>query len=179
MPPGHTAKNTALFTEPPTIPAMRLREQLLAATGKAQRHLLISHLQTAVAAVVGTGQAPSPHVGLTDIGVDSLLAIELRKRLETLLTLKLSTTFVFEYPTLDAMATFLLNALTAPTSKGAAITPGTPMLQSEQLSVVAEARTAPADALQPPTVDELIAQIAAKYQTIVFKKKIFRQVAKQ
>ena len=166
LPPGHTAKNTALFTEPPTIPAMRLREQLLAATGKAQRHLLISHLQTAVAAVVGTGQAPSPHVGLTDIGVDSLLAIELRKRLETLLTLKLSTTFVFEYPTLDAMATFLLNALTAPTSKGAAITPGTPMLQSEQLSVVAEARTAPADALQPPTVDELIAQIAAKYQTI-------------
>ncbi|MEO3814957.1 type I polyketide synthase, partial [Sphaerisporangium sp. B11E5] len=59
---------------------------------------------------------------LTELGLDSLTAVELRNRLATLSGLSLPATVVFEFPTVAALATRLLDGLTAAEPAKAAVT---------------------------------------------------------
>jgi acyl carrier protein len=54
---------------------------------------------------------PSPRQGLSDIGMDSLMAVELGNRLGRAVGLKLPTTLAFEYPTIEALGGYLLQEL--------------------------------------------------------------------
>ncbi len=48
-----------------------------------------------------------PEVTFNDLGMDSLLAIELRNSLSTILERRLPSTLLFDYPTLRKLARFL------------------------------------------------------------------------
>jgi acyl carrier protein len=45
--------------------------------------------------------------GFFQMGMDSIMTVELRRRLETLLQINLMTTLAFEYPTVERLANYL------------------------------------------------------------------------
>jgi acyl transferase domain-containing protein len=53
-----------------------------------------------------------PQQGLFEMGMDSLMALELRTRLQTIASRALPATLVFDYPSIDAIARFVLTQMT-------------------------------------------------------------------
>jgi acyl transferase domain-containing protein/NADPH:quinone reductase-like Zn-dependent oxidoreductase/SAM-dependent methyltransferase len=83
--------------------------------GASKRHeLLLSFVGEQVARVINAASADAidPRQPLNELGLDSLMAVELRNRLGTGLQLRrsLPATLVFDHPTLDALATYLAQA---------------------------------------------------------------------
>ena len=86
----------------------------LGATPPAGREdLLVSFLQTEVQAVLRLPSAPAPAVGFFDLGMDSLMAVELRNRLNRTFSeaYVVPNTLVFDYPTIADLARHLVDAL--------------------------------------------------------------------
>ena len=86
----------------------------LGATPAAGREdLLISFLQREVQAVLRLPSAPASAVGFFDLGMDSLMAVELRNRLNRAFsqTYMAPNTLVFDYPTIADLARHLVDAL--------------------------------------------------------------------
>jgi NAD(P)-dependent dehydrogenase (short-subunit alcohol dehydrogenase family)/acyl carrier protein len=84
-----------------------IREALWAVEpGPRRRALLEAHLQEQVAHVL---RLPAARIGLTRpldaYGLDSLMAVELKNRMESSLGVMLSSTVVWNYPTISALAT--------------------------------------------------------------------------
>ncbi|MCB9896965.1 MAG: SDR family NAD(P)-dependent oxidoreductase [Planctomycetes bacterium] len=88
-------------------------ERLLALDDDAARRaLLLAWLGEQLARVMGgTAGALDASRPLVEMGVDSLLAVDLRNRLETSLRRDLPATLVFDHPTLDALVAHLLELL--------------------------------------------------------------------
>ena len=72
-------------------------------------HQLIRLLEAAINKVIGADEndAIGLRKPLFDLGLDSLTAVELKNRLESNLSCKLSSTLLFDYPTLEALGEFL------------------------------------------------------------------------
>ena len=90
---------------PPAAPAW-----LADAPAEQRMTHLFDHVRGQVAATLGM-QDPTqiePRQRLFDIGIDSLMAVELKNRLETGLGVKLRTTLVFDYPTVEALVAHLV-----------------------------------------------------------------------
>ena len=70
---------------------------------------------------------PARHERLMDLGMDSLMAVQLRNGLSKALGLKrsLSSTLMFDYPTIDAMADYLAERLSAAKAAPATTAPST------------------------------------------------------
>ena len=86
----------------------------LGATPAAEReNLLVSFVQREVQAVLRLPSAPAPAVGFFDLGMDSLMAVELRNRLNRAFsdTYVAPNTLVFDYPTIADLASHLVDAL--------------------------------------------------------------------
>ncbi|WP_420617181.1 SDR family NAD(P)-dependent oxidoreductase [Candidatus Palauibacter sp.] len=86
----------------------------LGATPAAEReNLLVSFVQREVQAVLRLPSAPAPTVGFFDLGMDSLMAVELRNRLNRAFsdTYAAPNTLVFDYPTIADLASHLVDAL--------------------------------------------------------------------
>ena len=86
----------------------------LGATPAAEReNLLVSFVQGEVQAVLRLPSAPAPTVGFFDLGMDSLMAVELRNRLNRAFsdTYVAPNTLVFDYPTIADLASHLVDAL--------------------------------------------------------------------
>jgi acyl carrier protein len=82
--------------------------QQLQRTPAAEREgAVLAHLQAEIQRVLALPQLPDPEVGLVDLGIDSLMAVELRNRLQRQLGVSLSATLVFDHPSIRAMATQL------------------------------------------------------------------------
>ncbi|HWE60509.1 MAG TPA: beta-ketoacyl reductase, partial [Chloroflexota bacterium] len=77
--------------------------------------LLLEHLHGEVAGVLGldAAQPLDPDQGLFELGMDSLMAVELRNRLQLQLGMPLAGTLLFDYPTLTTLAAYLLDQLPA------------------------------------------------------------------
>ena len=103
---------TATPIEQPS--GVNLRSQLAAAGHQAERdQLLQNYLRTAVARVLAlrNPEQIDPREGLLDLGLDSLMAVELRNQIGRALETRLPSTLIFDYPTIAALQQYLLDAL--------------------------------------------------------------------
>ncbi|MEL7038651.1 MAG: type I polyketide synthase, partial [Cyanobacteria bacterium J06592_8] len=73
------------------------------------KSILIPHLQTEVGKVLGLqpNQFPNPKQGFFEMGMDSLMIVELRNRLENSLGRTVPSTVIFEYPTIQDLAEYI------------------------------------------------------------------------
>ena len=87
-------------------PSGDLLSQLRGAPAAAHEGLLVSFLQQEVQAVLRLPSAPAPTVGFFDLGMDSLMAVELRNRLNRAFSEEYtaSNTVVFDYPDITTLA---------------------------------------------------------------------------
>ena len=115
---GGTAANLfyANFSQPadePTLAttteALSLRQQLAEADAGMRDQLLLQTLRRAVANVLGlrNPEQVDPRQGLVEMGLDSLMAIELRNHLTRCLEHPLPATLIFDYPTLTDLHRYL------------------------------------------------------------------------
>ncbi|MFF9650542.1 SDR family NAD(P)-dependent oxidoreductase [Streptomyces sp. NPDC014622] len=87
-----------------------IRPQLEALpAGIARQTALESYLADHIRAILRTGSSTlDPHTPLKSLGFDSLLATELRIRLDTDLDVRLASNFVWQHPTVASLATALV-----------------------------------------------------------------------
>jgi NAD(P)-dependent dehydrogenase (short-subunit alcohol dehydrogenase family)/acyl carrier protein len=88
----------------------KILQRLTAATPNERPSLLIAHLQAEVAKVLGLEppQLPDRERGFFEMGMDSLMAVELKRRLEVDFDTTLSTTLAFDFPTIKHLADYLV-----------------------------------------------------------------------
>ena len=72
--------------------------------------LITAHVQEQVGKVLRI-EAPKQDIGFANMGLDSLMALELKSRLENSLNLSLPATLAFEYPTIKTLADYLSHEL--------------------------------------------------------------------
>jgi acyl carrier protein len=93
-----------------TPPFRRVLEE---APANERRDQLAIHVRGQVAQVLGlpAGTLPPLEQGFFNLGMDSLLTLELRNRLQTSLACSLPTTLTFNYPTIEALVAYLAEAV--------------------------------------------------------------------
>ncbi|THA60913.1 SDR family NAD(P)-dependent oxidoreductase, partial [Streptomyces sp. A0642] len=103
-----------------------LREQLLAAPADRRSDLVTEMVQREVATVLGVSGpgSLSPKQVLKDLGLDSLMAVELRRRLSAESGISLPATLAFDYPTPDHIARLVLSRMDLPAEEPAGYTSG-------------------------------------------------------
>jgi NAD(P)-dependent dehydrogenase (short-subunit alcohol dehydrogenase family) len=117
--------------------AESLASQLQALAPEERRRRLRQQVAREVARILGfdSAEAVDPRQGFFKLGMDSILSVQLRSRLEVALGRSLPPTVAFEYPTVEALGDYLLQ-LTSPTPSsppGAAATlpPSAPSLRDD------------------------------------------------
>ena len=110
-----TAKHKAPRDSAPATPSSEFVDQVRKAPAHRREALVLNHVREQVVRVLGLDAAVrvEPHQGLRDLGMDSLMAVELRNRLQLSLSRKLPATLAFDYPTIEAVTSFLMNEVLA------------------------------------------------------------------
>ncbi|MEZ4867751.1 MAG: type I polyketide synthase [Caldilineaceae bacterium] len=130
------------------------------AQAEKRQTLLSKRLQEEVALVLEAPALPPVTEGFFKLGMDSLMAVELKKRLERRLGIELPATLAFEYPTVAALADYLYAEIFADVlPEEQAILAMAPQAQVE--AFVAEAT----NGVQELSPEELMAQIAAEFDS--------------
>lgn len=89
--------------------AINFLEEIASSAPKQRTSLAVEAVKTAVAQVLGRTTLPMKDDRLMELGLDSLMAIELRNCLQTAFGIgRLSSTLIFDYPTSEAIARVLL-----------------------------------------------------------------------
>ncbi|MEI7714523.1 MAG: SDR family NAD(P)-dependent oxidoreductase, partial [Mycobacterium sp.] len=124
----------------------RLVEQLTAAPVQQRKKLVVDYLRDAVADVTQIDQSEiREEAGFFNLGMDSLMAVELRRRLERSVGKELPATLAMDYPRITDVADYLLDdvlrlsaapAVAVPTMVAAAATSAGP---NEPIAIVAVA----------------------------------------
>ncbi|MEO0423866.1 MAG: SDR family NAD(P)-dependent oxidoreductase, partial [Pseudomonadota bacterium] len=86
-----------------------LASKLATLDAQARKAALEEHLRSEISAVLGlaTAEQVQPRSRLMDLGMDSLMAVELRARLQHSLGVALQTTLLFDHPTVEALVEYL------------------------------------------------------------------------
>ncbi|NEP12525.1 MAG: type I polyketide synthase [Symploca sp. SIO2C1] len=100
-----------ISTEPSSTQKLALREQLEAAPVSERKELLTTQMRSEIAKTLGWTDIQKIGIRqpLFDLGLDSLMATELKNRLESSLGTSFSATLLFDYPTLEALVEYLVN----------------------------------------------------------------------
>lgn len=116
VPPAAAAAANAADADAAPAPAADLRGELAALAPRARRERLVALLRAELARVLGLAgpQAVDPAQGFFETGLDSLMAMQLRRRLAALLDLALSPTVTFNHPSAAQLADHLLALLGGP-----------------------------------------------------------------
>ena len=101
----------------PAQPRSELLERLDTAPVGERHGLVVDHIRATVARIMGLDKshAPEPQQGFFDMGLDSLMAIELKNSLVASLGRTLPATVVFQHPNIDALAGYVINEVLKPT----------------------------------------------------------------
>jgi len=96
---------------PAQVEKVDFREKLASLPPNQQRQFLLDHIHAQVVKAIGlgSGQEIDPRQPLNELGLDSLMAVELRNMLSSSLKLErnLPATLVFDYPTINALTDYL------------------------------------------------------------------------
>jgi NAD(P)-dependent dehydrogenase (short-subunit alcohol dehydrogenase family) len=126
-----------------TAAPVPLRQQLAEVRGAERAEILTGWLQQAVADTLRLTELPDSHTGFSDLGMDSLMTIELRRHLSRALELPLPSTIAFEYPSVAQLRDHLLAEVLAE-----------PEVEPES-AVAIEAPAAAVTAVAPDAFDDL------------------------
>ncbi|AGL16004.1 type I polyketide synthase [Actinoplanes sp. N902-109] len=159
---GVSARRTAVSgggADPAGGPGDALRRRLASVSGTERGRVLLDLVATNVAAVLGYANADAIEAGraFTDLGFDSLTAVDLRNRLSVATGLRLPATLVFDYPTPAALAGQLRSELTGDLPAGAATVTPTAAPADEPIAIVGIGCRFPGDAVGPEELWELLA----------------------
>ncbi|NJK62260.1 MAG: SDR family NAD(P)-dependent oxidoreductase [Synechococcaceae cyanobacterium SM2_3_1] len=93
----------------PALSSALSLQQLSIASAEQRQLLIRTHVATQIARVMGLSSAEQidPQRSLFDLGLDSLMVIELRNRLQQTLGQQLRSTLLFDFPTLDSLVNHL------------------------------------------------------------------------
>ena len=96
--------------EPEAKQAAEILQKLREAPIKEQPDILICYLQGEVASILELGPSSWPGIdqGFFEMGMDSLMAVELKNRLEAALETTLESTLTFDHPNINSLAEYLL-----------------------------------------------------------------------
>ena len=74
---------------------------------------LVQWIQMEIAQVIGLpeGELPSTQIGFFDMGIDSLMSVDLKNRLSKQLGLDISPTLLFQHPNIDSLGEKLIHQL--------------------------------------------------------------------
>ncbi|MFG6100258.1 SDR family NAD(P)-dependent oxidoreductase [Leptothoe sp. ISB3NOV94-8A] len=102
--------------EPSSQPSSTFLQRLETAPIPGRKSLLIQFIQKNVGHTLGIAdlQQIDPQESLFDMGMDSLMAVEFRNRLQSELQISISSTVLFDYPSVDAIATYLFEKIFPP-----------------------------------------------------------------
>ncbi|WP_217198973.1 type I polyketide synthase [Streptomyces buecherae] len=141
--------------------ATELAQRLAPLPAADQDRELLTLVRTHAGAALGhpDPQGVDPDRAFKDLGVDSLIAVDLRNRLNTATGLKLPATLVFDHPTPQALARHLRGALVgAPAPADAAPTArATAAASDEPIAIVGMACRMPGGVRSPEELWELLA----------------------
>ncbi|MHC5722586.1 MAG: acyl carrier protein, partial [Nostoc sp.] len=73
-----------------------------------QREHLFEYIGKQVATILGVKQMPDPEQGFLEMGIDSLLSIELKNRLEKGLEVSLAASLIFDFPNITRLVDYLV-----------------------------------------------------------------------
>jgi len=112
LPPvlNHFAGVRAAKGDTTTVQKSKFVQRLEKASPEERKEMLIQYLREQATRVLGLDPATpvDPNKPLSEMGLDSLMAIELKNTLDNAVGQKLPATVVFNYPTIDALAGYLL-----------------------------------------------------------------------
>nr|VFJ72077.1 MAG: Acyl transferase domain-containing protein [Candidatus Kentron sp. FW] len=97
-----------------------------------QRNYLFTHIQSELGQVLGfdPSQPMGPQTGFTDLGMDSLMMLESRNRLQASLGRSLPSTMLFDHPTLERLVDYIAGEVLALAS----FTPLEDLAKSEEIT---------------------------------------------
>ncbi len=139
------ADEPARATEGPKTSQPTLQQALQAVAPRRRRELLVHRLSEAARRVLGVGSGfeLAPDVPLRDLGLDSLMAVELRNAVGRAVERPLPATLLFDYPSIAALADHLLGQLALQPGEETVSLPGG---RSEAARSVAELSESEAEA---------------------------------
>jgi acyl transferase domain-containing protein/acyl carrier protein len=122
------------------VKSSQIIEKIKAAPKKQRQELLIRHLQTEVTQVLGfeRSQVPDPKQGFFNMGMDSLMTVELQKQLEISLGVSLPPTLAFEAPTINDLAAYFAQEVFHWNSSSEEIEDDSPELVKTDVSKLSE-----------------------------------------
>jgi len=122
-------------SEPQGVSATGLVDELSALPATERNERLMRAVQAEVAAVLGLSDVSvvRPTRTLQELGLDSLMAVELNNRLGVLIQSKLSATVAFDYPTPKALTDMLMERLALDEGSNADAAPSPPQGSAEAL----------------------------------------------
>jgi epothilone polyketide synthase D len=117
------------------------------------------HVQQTLAQILKmpAGELPDPTQGFADLGIDSLMAVDLKNRLARDLGVALPATLAFDYPDVERIARHLLTRLapTASAQPAPAATPATPVTPALGAAEIGELSEAEVEALLLKKLEQL------------------------
>jgi NAD(P)-dependent dehydrogenase (short-subunit alcohol dehydrogenase family)/acyl carrier protein len=125
-----------------------------------RREALVKHLSQQIIQVLGLDGTThiEPRSALKDIGLDSLMAVELRNTLNHSAPKPLPATLLFDYPTLDSLASYLMKVWGLEEQVASPVAPASKPAEENGVSKISDAE---AEALLLAELDALEAERAS------------------
>ena len=113
--------------EPDTETQSSVLQQFTELAEQERQPALVLYLQEQIGSILGL-ESPDPDQGFFDMGMDSLMAVEVKNSLEKYFRISLPSTVVFDYPTIKDLARYIAEKLFG----GEAQAPGQPPSKDAQ-----------------------------------------------